>query len=70
MSHAITATRHRRVEGTASFRLRNAPLVDVNMPIVVRVHRREGGLEARRDQQVLKIFIATVDQEFDNFLCA
>ena len=44
------------------------PFVDVHVPIIVRVHRREGGLEARRDQQVLKIFIAAVDQKFDNFL--
>ena len=51
-----------------SFRLRNAPLVNVHVAVVVRVHRREGGLEARRDQQVLQVFIPAVDQKFDNFL--
>ena len=37
------------------------PLVDVHVAVIVRVHRREGGLEARRDQQVLQVFIAAVD---------
>ena len=38
---------------------------------MVRVHRREGGLEARRDQQVLEVLVAAVGQEFYNFfVCA
>ena len=37
---------------------------------MVRVHRREGGLEARRDQQVLEVLVAAVGEELDNLLCA
>ena len=61
--HAITAARRRRVEGTASFRLQNAPLVDINMPVAVRVHRRERGLEAHRHEEILQVFIPAVNEK-------
>jgi hypothetical protein len=38
--------------------------------VPIGVEHGERRLEARRDQQVLEVFIAAVDQEFDNFLCA
>ena len=38
------------------------------MAVVIRVHRREGGLEAVRHQEVLKVLIATVDEEINHFL--
>ena len=40
------------------------------MAVPIGVEHGERRLEARRDQQVLEVFIAAVDQEFDNFLCA
>ena len=54
MSHAIANAPSPRRRHPKFQALRNAPLVDIHVPIVVRVHRREGGLgEARQDQQVL-----------------
>ena len=38
------------------------------MAVVIRVHRREGGLEAVRHQEVLKVFVTTVDQKVNHFL--
>ena len=38
------------------------------MAVVVRVHRREGGLEAVRHQEVLKVFVSAVDQKVNDFL--
>ena len=38
------------------------------MPVAVRVHLRERLVEARRDQQVLQVFVAAVDQEINDFL--
>ena len=38
------------------------------MPIVIRVHRREGGLEAVRHEQILQVLIAAVDEEINYFL--
>ena len=38
------------------------------MAVVVRVHRREGGLEAVRHQEVLQVLVAAVDQEINDFL--
>ena len=46
------------------------PFVRVNGAVVVRVHLREGGLEPRRDQQVLEVLVAAVGEELDNLLCA
>ena len=68
-SNSTPPARHRRVEGTPKVqnRRRNAPLVDVNMPVAVRVHRRERGLEAHRHEQVLQVFIPAVDEERDHF---
>ena len=63
--HAIAASK-----APPSCRLQNAPLVDVNMPVAVRVHLRERLVEARRDQQVLQVFVAAVDEKFDNLLVA
>ena len=63
--HAIAASK-----APQRFRRRNAPLVDVNMPVAVRVHLRERLVEARRDQQVLQVFVAAVDEKFDNLLVA
>ena len=50
--------------------LRSAPLDHVDVAVPIGVEHGERRLEARRDQQVLEVFIATVDQKFDNFLCA
>ena len=58
--HAIAASK-----ATQSCRLQNAPLVRVDGAIVIRVHLRERGLEARRDQQVLQVLVAAVGQKFD-----
>ena len=33
---------------------------------MIRVHRREGGLEARGHEQVLQVFVAAVGQEINN----
>ena len=38
------------------------------MPIVIRVHRREGGLEAVRHEQILQVLVAAVDKEINDFL--
>jgi hypothetical protein len=38
------------------------------MSIVIRVHRREGGLEAVRHEQILQVFVAAVDEEINHFL--
>ena len=48
--------------------LRSAPLDHVDVPVPIGVEHGERRLEARRDQQVLEVFIAAVDQEFYNFL--
>ena len=61
--HAIAASK-----APQSFRLRNAPLAQINMAVVIRVHRREGGLEAVRHEQILQVLIATVDEESYHFL--
>ncbi len=61
--HAIAASK-----APPSCRLRSAPLVDVDVPVAVRVHLRERLVEARRDQQVLQVFVAAVDQEINDFL--
>ena len=50
--------------------LRSAPLDHVDVPVPIGVEHGERRLEARRDQQVLEVFIAAVDEELDNFLCA
>ena len=39
------------------------PLIYINMPVAVRVHRRERGLEAHRHEQVLEVLIAAVNEE-------
>ena len=61
--HAIAASK-----ASQRFRRRSAPLVDVDVPVAVRVHLRERLVEARRDQQVLQVFVAAVDQEINDFL--
>ena len=61
--HAIAASK-----APQRFRRRSAPLVDVDVPVAVRVHLRERLVEARRDQQVLQVFVAAVDQEINDFL--
>ena len=63
--HAIAASK-----GPQSFRLRSAPLVDVDVPVAIRVHLSKGLVEARRDQQVLQVFVAAVDEKFYHFLVA
>ena len=63
--HVIAASK-----ATQCCRLQNAPLVRVDGAVVIRVHRREGGLEARRYQQVLQVLIAAVHEEVDNFFVA
>jgi hypothetical protein len=40
------------------------------MPVAIRVHLGKRLVEARRDQQVLQVFVAAVDQKFDYFLVA
>ena len=59
--HVIAASK-----ATQCCRLQNAPLVRVDGAVVIRVHLRERGLEARRDQQVLQVFVAAVGQKLDN----
>ena len=59
--HVIAASK-----ATQCCRLQNAPLVRVDGAVVIRVHLRERGLEARRDQQVLEVFVATVGEELDH----
>ena len=61
--HAIAASK-----APQSFRLRNAPFTQINMPVVIRVHRREGGLEAVWHEQILQVLVAAVDQEINHFL--
>ena len=61
MSHAVTATRQ-------IIELRSAPLDHVDVPVPIGVEHGERRLEARRDQQVLEVFIAAVDEEFYHFL--
>ena len=51
-----------------SCRLRNAPLDHVDVPVSIGIERGERRLEARRDQQVLQVFVAAVDKELDHFL--
>ena len=48
--------------------LRSAPLDHVDVPVPIGVEHGERRLEARRDQQVLEVFIAAVDEEFYDFL--
>ena len=48
--------------------LRSAPLDHVDVPVPIGVEHGERRLEARRDQQVLEVFIAAVDEEFYHFL--
>ena len=48
----------------------NAPLDHVDVAVPIGVEHGERRLEARRDQQVLEVFIAAVDEEFYHFLCA
>ena len=63
--HAIAASK-----APPSCRLRSAPLVDVDVPVAIRVHLGKRLVEARRDQQVLQVFVAAVDEKFDNLLVA
>ena len=60
--HVIAASK-----ATQCCRLQNAPLVAVDGSIVVRVHRREGRLEARGHEQVLQVLVAAVGQEIYYF---
>ena len=53
--HAIAASK-----APQSFRLRNAPLLLVDVAVAVRVEHEQRGLEARRDQQVLEVLVAAV----------
>ena len=46
-----------------SFRLRNAPLALVDVAVAIRVHLDERRLEARRDEEVLEVRVAAVDEE-------
>ena len=48
--------------------LRSAPLDHVDVPVSIGIERGERRLEARRDQQVLQVFVAAVDKELDHFL--
>ena len=48
--------------------LRSAPLDHVDVPVSIGIEHGERRLEARRDEQVLKVFVAAVDEEFDHFL--
>ena len=63
--HVIAASK-----ATQCCRLQNAPLVRVDGAVLIRVHLRERGLEARRDQQVLEVLVAAVGQKLDHLLCA
>ena len=63
--HVIAASK-----ATQCCRLQNAPLVRVDGAVVIRVHRREGGLEARRHQQVLEVLVAAVHEEVNDLLVA
>ena len=44
------------------------PFAEVDVAVVVRVHRREGGLEAVRHEQILQVLVAAVAQEINDFL--
>ena len=46
------------------------PLIDIDVPVAIRVHLGKGLVEARRDQQVLQVFVAAVDEKFYHFLVA
>ena len=60
MSHAVTATRQ-------IIELRSAPLVGVDVPVSIGIHRVQRRVEARRHEQVLQVLIAAVAKEFDHF---
>ena len=53
-----------------SFRLRNAPLALGDVAVAIRVHLHERRLEARRDEHVLEVRVAPVDDELDDALVA
>ena len=38
------------------------------MPVSIGIERGERRLEARRDEEVLQVFVAAVDEKFDDFL--
>jgi len=38
------------------------------VPVSIGIERGERRLEARRDQQVLQVFVAAVNKELDHFL--
>ena len=61
--HAIAASK-----APQSFRLRNAPLLLVDVAVAVRVEHEQRGLEARRHQQVLEVLVAAVVEKLDDFL--
>ena len=61
--HAIAASK-----APQSLRLRNAPLLLVDVPVAVRVEHEQRGLEARRDEQVLEVLVAAVVEEVDDLL--
>ena len=44
------------------------PFAKVDVAVVIRVHRREGGLEAVRHEQILQVFVAAVDEKVNDFL--
>ena len=44
------------------------PFAKVDVAVVIRVHRREGGLEAVRHEQILQVLVAAVDKEINHFL--
>ena len=61
--HAIAASK-----APQSCRLRNAPLLLVDVAVAVRVEHEQRGLEARRDQQVLEVLVAAVVEKLDDLL--
>ena len=61
--HAIAASK-----APQRCRLRNAPLLLVDVAVAVRVEHEQRGLEARRDEQVLEVLVAAVVEEIDHFL--
>ena len=63
--HVIAASKAPQI-----LELRSAPLDHVDVPVSIGIERGERRLEARRDEQVLKVLVAAVDQKFYNFLCA
>ena len=61
--HVIAASKAPQI-----LELRSAPLDHVDVAVSIGIERGERRLEARRDEEVLQVFVAAVDKELDHFL--